>query len=139
MSQASNTEPALDTLLVDHSSRSSITYAEHPATRSKVLGQPNEKHGAEQSPSTIALHVEEEFERYGGNNIYDPSPRTPRSESRVPSSGMKDPKLVDWNGPEDPENPQNWSKKYKWLITLACIVMTMNVCVFLILLIFPLY
>ncbi|KAF2763865.1 putative MFS multidrug transporter [Teratosphaeria nubilosa] len=26
---------------------------------------------------------------------------------------------IDWNGPDDPENPFNWSRKYKWLITLT--------------------
>ncbi|KAH8690332.1 major facilitator superfamily domain-containing protein [Talaromyces proteolyticus] len=29
----------------------------------------------------------------------------------------KDSTLVDWNGPDDPENPQNWSALRKWMIT----------------------
>ncbi|KAL5414368.1 hypothetical protein PMIN06_002347 [Paraphaeosphaeria minitans] len=29
----------------------------------------------------------------------------------------KDPNLIEWDGPEDPENPQNWGRGYKWLIT----------------------
>jgi DHA1 family multidrug resistance protein-like MFS transporter len=29
----------------------------------------------------------------------------------------KDPNLIDWDGPADPENPHNWSRGYKWFIT----------------------
>ncbi|KAL1301638.1 hypothetical protein AAFC00_005861 [Neodothiora populina] len=27
--------------------------------------------------------------------------------------------IVDWDGPDDPENPFNWSRKYKWLLTIT--------------------
>ena len=36
----------------------------------------------------------------------------------------KDPNLVEWNGPSDPENPMNWSRGRRWLITLAMGSMT---------------
>ena len=26
---------------------------------------------------------------------------------------------VEWNGPNDPENPFNWSKRRKWIITIV--------------------
>jgi hypothetical protein len=26
----------------------------------------------------------------------------------------RDPDIVDWDGPDDPENPQNWTKGRKW-------------------------
>lgn len=29
-----------------------------------------------------------------------------------------DPELVTWDGPDDPENPRNWSTKKKWITTL---------------------
>jgi hypothetical protein len=29
-----------------------------------------------------------------------------------------DPNLVTWNGPDDPENPKNWTFKHKWAATL---------------------
>jgi MFS transporter, DHA1 family, multidrug resistance protein len=38
-----------------------------------------------------------------------------------------DPNLVNWDGPDDFENPQNWSFWYKWWITIVCTVMTLNV------------
>ncbi|KAJ5770246.1 uncharacterized protein N7511_002297 [Penicillium nucicola] len=37
----------------------------------------------------------------------------------------KDPNLVDWDGPDDPENPQNFSTLRKWVITLTMSSMTM--------------
>ena len=36
----------------------------------------------------------------------------------------KDANLVEWNGPNDPENPMNWSRGRKWMITLAMGSMT---------------
>ncbi|OJK02114.1 hypothetical protein ASPACDRAFT_24706 [Aspergillus aculeatus ATCC 16872] len=40
--------------------------------------------------------------------------RTARSEN--------DPKLVTWNGPDDPDNPKNWPMKKKWaaVVTVSC-------------------
>ncbi|KAF2717106.1 MFS general substrate transporter [Polychaeton citri CBS 116435] len=41
----------------------------------------------------------------------------------MPKSGdegpEKDPFLVTWNGPDDVENPKNWTKSHKWAATLA--------------------
>jgi hypothetical protein len=38
-----------------------------------------------------------------------------------------DPNVVTWDGPDDAENPQNWSFWYKWWLTAVCTVMTLNV------------
>ena len=32
--------------------------------------------------------------------------------------------LVDWDGPNDPENPQNWSRGYKWFLTITLGIVT---------------
>ncbi|KAJ5220680.1 uncharacterized protein N7469_009567 [Penicillium citrinum] len=37
----------------------------------------------------------------------------------------KDPNLVEWDGPDDPENPQNFSRSRKWIITGVMSTMTM--------------
>lgn len=37
----------------------------------------------------------------------------------------KDPNLVEWDGPDDPENPQNFSRVRKWVITVVMSSMTM--------------
>lgn len=49
--------------------------------------------------------------------------------SRPPSPQVdeEDPDKVTWDGPDDPQNPQNWSNQYRWLITISCVVMTFNV------------
>ncbi|CAL3973527.1 unnamed protein product [Diplocarpon coronariae] len=36
----------------------------------------------------------------------------------------KDPNLVEWDGPDDPENPMNWAPRKKWTITVALGLMT---------------
>jgi len=38
-------------------------------------------------------------------------------------------KPVSWDGPDDPNNPQNWSASKKWLVMFAIGVITVNVCV----------
>lgn len=39
----------------------------------------------------------------------------------------KDPNLIEWDGPDDPENPQNWSSRYKWFITGVLGMMTFTI------------
>ncbi|KAJ5312978.1 hypothetical protein PENANT_c018G03255 [Penicillium antarcticum] len=39
----------------------------------------------------------------------------------------RDPNLIEWDGPDDPENPQNFSACRKWLITVVLGLMTVSV------------
>lgn len=45
------------------------------------------------------------------NNVEDekPSENSPQPSSSKPKA--------EWNGPDDPENPQNWSQFKKWCLT----------------------
>ncbi|KAG9051619.1 hypothetical protein FS837_000006 [Tulasnella sp. UAMH 9824] len=36
------------------------------------------------------------------------------------------PYLVQWDGPDDPENPKNWSRFYRWCLTMAAGLLTLN-------------
>lgn len=45
----------------------------------------------------------------------------PAEDRKAPD---KDPNLVEWDGPDDPENPQNFSRSRKWLITMILSTMT---------------
>jgi hypothetical protein len=36
----------------------------------------------------------------------------------------RDPNLVHWDGPDDPDNPMNWSKPLKWYITMMMSFLT---------------
>ncbi|CAI7676275.1 unnamed protein product [Penicillium manginii] len=48
-----------------------------------------------------------------------------QSEPEKPTEKEKDPNLVEWDGPNDPENPQNFSRVRKWVITVVMSSMTM--------------
>ncbi|KAI1396269.1 hypothetical protein F4819DRAFT_143512 [Hypoxylon fuscum] len=40
-------------------------------------------------------------------------------QSNEAGDGGRDPNLVMWSGPDDPENPKNWSMGKKWAATLV--------------------
>jgi len=46
------------------------------------------------------------------------------SPPQGPPTEEKDPNLVDWNGPTDPENPMNWPVSKKWTVTITFAFMT---------------
>jgi DHA1 family multidrug resistance protein-like MFS transporter len=35
--------------------------------------------------------------------------------------------FVAWDGPNDPENPKNWSYAYKWWITIIMCILSLDV------------
>jgi hypothetical protein len=40
-------------------------------------------------------------------------------------NGGKDPDIVDWDGPNDPENPLNWSRAKKWTTVSIISIITL--------------
>lgn len=40
-----------------------------------------------------------------------------------------EPELIDWNGNDDPQNPQNWSLTRKWWLVGLVSGVTFNMCV----------
>lgn len=103
------------------SRRSSLTF--FSAGSDVTEDQSHHTHIAE-----ITSRGEEHIERYGGDDIHDPSPKELHvGPSSIPSESTVDVNMVTWDGPNDPTNPQNWSIKYKWLVTVVCIIMTVNV------------
>lgn len=77
----------------------------------------------------IISRGEEFFERYGGDDIHEPPPKDFLTGGPIlaPSETTVDANMLTWDGPNDSSNPQNWSNKYKWLVTVVCTVMTLNV------------
>ncbi|OOF98379.1 hypothetical protein ASPCADRAFT_164889 [Aspergillus carbonarius ITEM 5010] len=55
---------------------------------------------------------------------YDIEAGAPEPESEKAAEQQKDPNLVDWDGPDDPENPQNMPRWRKWIITMSFSFMT---------------
>jgi len=93
--------------------RSSITVTDHGSAR--LL-----------RPTALEMEVareEKSFEAYGGDDPHEPR----KDKNAPPPPEDNDPNIVAWDGPDDPTNPQNWSKRYKWFITVICCVMTVNV------------
>lgn len=58
--------------------------------------------------------LEADLERHGDGTL-----------SAVPPQPREDANLVEWDGPDDPENPMNWSKRSKWTYTLVLSSMTL--------------
>jgi multidrug resistance protein len=47
-----------------------------------------------------------------------------RGVSTKSKKGEKDVNLVTWDGPDDPDNPKNWTRKKKWLATITVSLFT---------------
>lgn len=41
----------------------------------------------------------------------------PQEVQQPQQQTAKDPNLIEFDGPDDPTNPQNWSPRYKWTVT----------------------
>jgi DHA1 family multidrug resistance protein-like MFS transporter len=53
----------------------------------------------------------------------DAAPSTAQDVSQ--SEGTRE--FVTWDGPDDPENPKNWSYAYKWWITIIMCILCLDV------------
>lgn len=51
--------------------------------------------------------------------------RPPIEVIAAPTSIEKDANLVDWEGPEDPDKPLNWTKKKKWTNMMLIAALTL--------------
>jgi hypothetical protein len=84
-------------------------------------------------PSRDTLYDETPYELDVISDIIEPSwTRRGAADRNVitalpapPTEPVKDPNLVEWDGPNDPDNPQNFSPSKKWLITALFSSLTM--------------
>jgi DHA1 family multidrug resistance protein-like MFS transporter len=53
----------------------------------------------------------------------DAAPSTAEDESQI--EGTRE--FVTWDGPDDPENPKNWSYAYKWWTTIIMCILSLDV------------
>lgn len=84
-------------------------------SREEPIGPHAEK---ELTPSLPSSH-----ETKNDNNDKDLENAQPSNKPEQPTE--KDPNLVEWDGPDDPENPQNFARSRKWIITCVMSTMTM--------------
>jgi hypothetical protein len=99
---------------------------------SPTLHEGDLSHGM--TPEREANLAEREVHDEGGNEPLDPPAKS--KEGRPPAGGPpppslkdeKDPNLVDWDGPDDPTNPMNFTTRYKWWLTSVVLVLSDFVC-----------
>ena len=68
-------------------------------------------------PEAIATEHERRFD------TYDPG----SSETLAPVNEPVERKPISWDGPNEPNNPQNWSASKKWLVMTVTGIITINV------------
>jgi hypothetical protein len=68
---------------------------------------------------------EHSFGEYGGDLQHNS--KLDKSATSREDEGYN---LVTWDGLNDPDNPKNWSTRYRWLLTALCCISTLNVYVF---------
>ncbi|KAG6843826.1 hypothetical protein H0H87_012885 [Tephrocybe sp. NHM501043] len=113
--------------VVPHQSASSstTTFADPSANSERKVTAP---HNPSMSPLEREITRDElRMEKYGGDDIEDPPDRKDGLPELTSTTTTIDSNQVTWDGPSDPSNPQNWTTMYKWCITVACAVMTVNV------------
>lgn len=96
----------------------------HPESEARTLQ--SEKAGdlyeqgynADQTPSNRSdKDVEKGIESHAHSTHTDE--RTLSVDQPIAVTEERDPNIVDWDGPDDPNNPQNWPAKKKWSIIAA--------------------
>lgn len=60
-------------------------------------------------------------DRTAQNDELEKAPPLSRQATRRSSKSQRerDPNMVSWNGPDDPENPKNWTMRRKWMAVLV--------------------
>ena len=83
------------------------------------------------SPSQQATHRDEESrkseEDLSNSNVALGNIEKASSEDVRPPVGNVDPYLVEFDGPDDPDNPKNWTENRRWGITVAMGLMVFTV------------
>ncbi|KAL4812788.1 major facilitator superfamily domain-containing protein [Aspergillus spinulosporus] len=74
-----------------------------------------------QSPPDIVPEKGEDSDLESGNH----DAQQPSADEKPKKQESKDPNLIEWAGPDDPENPQNMPHWRKWVITMTLSSMTM--------------
>ncbi|GAA5943732.1 hypothetical protein JCM1841_002539 [Sporobolomyces salmonicolor] len=89
-----------------------------PSRGPREMGDPDREPGAAKS------ELAKTASRRSGMDVVDP-------EEKAEEEAPPDVIWVDWDGPDDPANPLNWSKRRKWLISsvgiLFCSLVSLSV------------
>ncbi|KAJ5563999.1 hypothetical protein N7513_000241 [Penicillium frequentans] len=91
----------------DQSSSQDLEKADSGFTSDDVKENGEKGHNANEQDVGVEESGQQELEKSGTDESH---------------TSERDPKLVTWDGPDDPENPKNWPKKRKW-ITMGIVSM----------------
>lgn len=62
------------------------------------------------------------------SKIPNDDPNDVRPSTELEASRTEDARdFVTWDGPDDPENPKNWSYAYKWWVTIIVCLLSLEV------------
>lgn len=79
----------------------------------------NDSQEAEIEPGSREDTVAEVRDGIEDERDLEAGPKLEKSKTSRSGRSTRDPNLVTWNGPDDPDNPKNWTKKRKWAATLV--------------------
>lgn len=101
---------------------------EEKNTNMSEPGPVQRSHSRQQYDDSFDGHVvDEEGSRHDDTDVEngDQSGDNEKAEQlKRKESNNKDSNLIEWDGPNDPENPMNWPAKKKWIVTIALGLMT---------------
>lgn len=67
---------------------------------------------AAESLNTTSGELDKDIEKQNHDAVHDVEVTKTNTE---PAAAEVDPNIVDFDGPDDPANPMNWTKKRKWI------------------------
>ncbi|EST05996.1 Major facilitator superfamily [Kalmanozyma brasiliensis GHG001] len=86
--------------------------------------------GSSTSPGSETTHVGSQTPKTPKTGNSSSAEDGDKSNRETPPDNMEDdtdPYLIDWNGPSDPDNPQNWSNPRKNFVTALLCLLTFSV------------
>ncbi|KAJ5166738.1 MFS transporter cpaT [Penicillium canariense] len=84
--------------------------------------------GSTPAASNQEIHQVDEDKRSTHGTVdveQGPTTKIKENDAEQVNDGPRDPNIVDWDGPDDPDNPLNWTKKRKVLATVSIALITL--------------
>lgn len=105
----------------DKSTRSTGSYDSSSSSSTTVTEPPASRHASHRDTSAPLGPSRSRFShvsRARSNNIEE-MPDVEKERSQEEEEAERDPNLIEWDGPDDPEDPMNFPRWRKWLITIV--------------------
>ena len=90
---------------------------------SEKLEESGNLHGDTDNETSENNLTDKDLEK-GESGDLSPDQGRPQPDAPATDAPAKDPNLIEWDGPDDPENPMNWGRTKKWIVTVMLGLMT---------------